>query len=194
MCPDNPAFIATHQVLIWNKIKCFLLSSAPLPPISEYLLKILFPSFWVTSLSWFSFFDCHFSLCWFRMASVSVLCNSYILSQADVLMPSIKQIIQNLGINYLMLLCITNLANPLPEWCRVAYSWTSCIYKVISISLPLFLATNCIRCSFKQISTCHSIFTCRTETSLPNYSVLNWPPYAWALIIEIQKRMSPVHK
>lgn len=168
MCPDNLLLLLqldkTHQVLIWNKTQWFLLSFPPRPPISEYILKILFPSFWVTCLSWFSFLDSvtfpSVHLRWLKSLYFAIV--MFFLRQMFWCLQSIMQIIQNLDINYLMLLYITNLANPLPEWCRLAYSWTCCIYKVLSISLLLFLATSCIRCSFNLISTCHSIFTCRT--------------------------------
>lgn len=53
-----------------------------LPQILGYHnILILFPS-------WLSF--CHFFLCSFRLAKVWVLCNSYVLSQANVLMASIN--------------------------------------------------------------------------------------------------------
>lgn len=184
--PWQPCFYYCYNLtkhtkyLLETKPNVFYSALFPYPQSLNTFLRFSFLVSGLPPYSDFSFFDCvtfpSVYLGWLKSLSFAIV----MFSQADVLMPSIKQIIQNLDINYLMLLYITNLANPLPELYRLAYSWTSCIYKVISISLPLFLATNCIRFSFKQISTCHSIFTCKTETSLPNYSVLNWPPHAWA--------------
>lgn len=137
-----------------------------LPQILGYHnILILFPS-------WLSF--CHFFLCSFRLAKVWVLCNSYVLSQANVLMASINYA-DNPQIQVLIIWChciltilfsITMNVNPLLEarWSNPKLSST---YKVITISLPLFPVMNNI--IFQ--SNFYSVFKSRIETSLPNYSL-----------------------